>query len=278
MKKYKNIAVAAGLAIVLTTCITVKPIRAAVADAVSIFRAKDIKSVNISIDDIKKLETALSEGKTDIDIDKIGKVNFQGGEQNAVTIDEARNLLPFAISTPKNLSDQFTESIFINEPSKIDFTLNVENVNGILKAFGNGNVFPKTLDGKTFSLNMAGVLNATYEDVTNNKYITVTESTVPEIIVPSEANVDEIFNALSELSVLPPEMQTQLKSMKDWKSTLYVPNVNNQFEELNINGAKAVASFNDGYSSILILKDNVIIAINGNLTKSEIIEFANSMR
>ncbi|MBI6874510.1 anti-sigma factor family protein [Clostridium aciditolerans] len=282
MKRYKKIATAACAALVLTTCVTVEPIRASVINAVSIFRAKDIKSVNISLDDVKKLEKALEDHKTDINIDKIGKVNFQGGEEKTVTMEEAKKTLPFTISVPKNIPEKNTESIVINAPSKIDFTLNVENVNQLLKSLGGKKVFPKDLDGKTFSLNMAGTLNIRYKDAANDKYINITESKVPEIIAPAEANVDEIFNALSELSVLPPEMQKQLKSMKDWKSTLYVPNVGNQLEELNIDGMKAVGSFenNNGNksSSILILNDGVLVNINGNVDKNEMLEIAKSMR
>ncbi|WML32858.1 DUF4367 domain-containing protein [Clostridium sp. OS1-26] len=278
MKKYKKIAAAACAAIVLTTCVTVKPIRAAVINGVSIFRAKDIKSVNISLDDVKKLEKALSEHKTDINIEKIGKVNYQGGEQKEVTIDEAKKELPFAIVVPKSTSDNHMENIILEKPSKLDFTLNVENVNQALKSLGGKKVFPKELDGKTFSVNMPGMLTIRYKDAANKKGISVTESKVPEIIAPAEANVDEIFNALSELSVLPPEMQKQLKSIKDWKSTLYIPNVGSHSEEINIDGMKGVGCFEKNYSSILVLKDDVLFSINGNVTKNEAIEIVKSMR
>lgn len=282
MKKYKKIAAAACAVFVLTTCVTVQPIKAAVINAVSIFRANDMKSVNISLDDVKELEKALDEHKSNIDIDKVGKVNFEGGEEKTVTMEEAKKELPFTISVPKNIPEKNTESIAINKPSKIDFTLNVENINQLLKSLGEKNVFPKDLDGKTFSLKMDGTLNINYKDAANNKRISVTESKVPEILAPSDANVDEIFNALSELSVLPPDIQKQLKSMKDWKNTLYVPNVDNELEELNIDGMKAVGHFENNsenkYSYILILKDGVLVDISGNITKNEMLEIAKSMR
>lgn len=278
MKKYKNIAVAACAVIVLTTCVAVKPIRAAVADAVSIFRAKDIKSVNISLEDIQKLEKALQEHKSDINIENLGKVNFQGGEQQTTTLAEVKKALPFTVVLPKNMPEKNVERIVIDKPSKIDFTLNVNNVNQILNSLGGKNIFPKELDKKTFSLKMAGTLNIDYKDASNNKYVSITESKVPEIIAPSEANVDKIFNALSELSVLPPEMQKQLKSMKDWKNTLYIPNVGNQLEEMNIDGMKAIGCFENNTSSVVILKDEVLACISGNVSKDEIVEIVKSMR
>lgn len=278
MKKYKNIAVAACAALVITTCVTVKPIRAAVIDMVSIFRAKDIKSVDISLDDINKLEKALEERNADINLDKIGKVKCQGGEEKTITIEEAKKALPFTVLVPKNISEKNTESIIMNTPAKVDFTLNVKNVNELLKSLGGKQVFPNDLDGKTFSLNMAGTLNIRYKDASNNKDISVTETKVPEILAPAGANVDEIFNALSELSVLPPQMQKQLKSMKDWKSTLYVPNVENKVEEMTIDGMKAVGYFENNYSSVVLLKDDTLICVNGDVNKNEIIEIVKSMR
>jgi len=279
MKKYKNIAIAACAAIVLTTCFSVTPIRAAVLDAVSIFRAKDIKSVNISLEDIEKLQKGLENHLADINLDKIGKVNFQGGEQqNVLSMDEAKKAMPFIVLTPKNISEKNVERIFIDKPAKIDFTLNVDNVNQILKSLGGKKVFPKELDGKTFSLNLAGTINIDYKDAANNKNINIMETKAPELLAPAEANVDEIFNALSELSVLPPQMQKQLKSMKDWKNTLYIPNVGNQLEEMNIDGMKAIGCFEGNTSSILVLKDDLIVGINGNVNKNEIIEIVKSLR
>lgn len=278
MKKYKNIAVAACAALVITTCVTVKPIRAAVIDVVSIFRAKDIKSVDISLDDINQLGKALEERKTDINLDKIGKVKFQGGEEKTVTMEEAKKALPFTVLVPKNISGKTTESIFITKPAKVDFTLNVENINELLKSLGGKKVFPEDLDGETFSLNMSGTLNINYKDASNNKYISITQTQTPEILAPAGANVDEIFNALSELSILPPQMQKQLKSMKDWKSTLYVPNVENNIEEMTIDGMKAVGYFENNYSSVVLIKDDTLICVNGDVNKNEILEIIKSMR
>lgn len=278
MKKYKKIAAAACAAIIVTTCVTVKPIRAAVVDAVSIFRAKDIKSVKFSVDDIQKLEKGLENHLSDIDLDKIGKVKFEGGQQKTVTMEEAKKRLPFKVYVPQNMQEKNADNITLDEPSKIDFTLNVENVNQILNSLGGKNIFPKELDGKTFSLNMPGMLNVSYKDAANSKHFYITESKVPEINAPAEANVDEIFNALTELSVLPPEMQKQLKSMKDWKSTLYIPNVENNLEEMTIDGMKAIGNFEKDNSSILVLKDGVLISVSGNVSKNEIIEIVKSMR
>lgn len=200
-------------------------------------------------------------------------------------MDEAKKVLPFAITLPQDMSSRSIKSIYVDKPSKMDFTLNVENINKLLKSLGGKKLFPKDLDGKTFSLNMSGTLSVMYEDPENGRRIAVSETKVPEIVAPDGADVDEIFNALSDLSVLPQDMQNQLKSMKDWKSTLYIPNVGGKAEEMNINGMKAIGCFDTResdkekkHSSILILKDNVLISIDGNVDKNKLLETAKSMR
>lgn len=285
MKRYKKVTAAACVALAITTCVSVQPIRAAVINAASIFRATDIKSVNISLEDVKKLKSELEKNKSDINIDKIGKVKYQGGEQKSVTIDEAQKTLPFTILYPKNMPSKSIKNISINKPSKCDFTLNIENINELLKSLGGKKLFPKNLDGKTFSLNTGGTLNFFYEDYRNGNRIAISESKLPEIIAPDNTSVDEIFNAISDLSILPYDMQKQLKSMKDWKSTLYVPNVGNKAEEITINGTKAIGYFDTSnndkeskHSSILMLKDDILISVDGNADKNELIEIAKSMR
>lgn len=282
MKSYKKIISATCAVVVLTTCIAVKPIRAAISNAVSIFRAEDIKGINVSIDDMKKLQEGLQSQNANIDIDKIGNVKHEGGELKTVTIDEAKELVPFKITFPNNLEKKNIENVSITTPSKIDFTMNIDNVNEIMTSLGGKKLFPKNLDGKTFSINFKGTANIDYLDKINNKNIYITQSISPEIIAPSETNVDEIFNAISDLSILPIELQNQLKSIKDWKNILYIPNFNNELEELSVDGIKVFGYFNENeggaYSNIIYLKDGVITSISANMNKNEIIELVKSMR
>ena len=64
-KKYLLTACALGL---IVTGLTLEPVRAAVGDAVSIFRAESIKSVDISLGDLKQLEEAISTRQGEINI------------------------------------------------------------------------------------------------------------------------------------------------------------------------------------------------------------------
>lgn len=280
MNRYKKTIVAASLGVVITSCVAVQPIRAAISNAVSIFRASDIKGINVTLEDIQKLEKEIESKNMDINIDKIGKVKQEGGENKKVTIEEAKKEIPFNLYMPKSIEKRAPENVNLVRSSKIDFTLNIENINSLMKSLGAKKVFPVALDQKTFTLNLPDTISMDYSD--EKSYITITEGKVPEITGPSEENINEVVDALSELPILPSNIQKQLKGIKDWKNTLYVPNFEGSLEELEINGVKAFGHFeNNGEyksSGILFLKDGVLVGINGNVDRNEIIEIAKSMR
>lgn len=280
MKRYKKTIIAASLGVVITSCVAVQPIRAAISNAVSIFRASDIKGINITLDDVKKLQKELESKTMDINIDSIGKVKQEGGEYKKVTLEDAKKEIPFNLYMPKNMEKRTPENVNLVRATKIDFTLNVENINSLMKSLGGKKVFPVALDQKTFTLNLPDTLSMDYSD--EKSYITITESKVPEITGPSEENIKDVVDALSELPILPANIQKQLKGIKDWKNTLYIPNFEGSLEELDINGVKAFGHFeNNGEyknSRILFLKDGVLVGINGNIDRNEIIEIAKSMR
>lgn len=280
MNRYKKTIIAASLGVVITSCVAVQPIRAAISNAVSIFRASDIKGINVTLEDIQKLEKEIEAKKMDINIDKIGKVKQEGGEQKKVTVEEAKKELPFNLYMPKNMEKRIPQNVNLVGETKIDFTLNVENINSLIKSLGGKKEFPVALNQKNFAVNLPATVSMEYSD--EKTYITITESKVPEITGPSEEEINEVADALSELPILPANIQKQLKGIKDWKNTLYIPNFEGSLEELDINGVKAFGHFeNNGEyknSGILFLKDGVLVGINGNVDRNEIIEIAKSMR
>lgn len=278
IKPYKKAIIAACAALLITTCIKVQPIQAAISNAVSIFRVQNIKSVNISLDDIKKLETALQSKKTDIQIDNIGKVNYTGGNYRLATLEEAKNKLSFNSLIPQNTQGAVLEKIGIDDASKIDFTINVANVNQVLQSLGGKTLLPKNLDGKTFTLDFSDKLDLFYKTKDSNKQFNIFQCKSPEVNAPSDVNVTEILNCISDLSILPNDLQTQLKSIKDLKNTLYVPNIGNKMEEVNIDGLKVMLYSDNNNTSAVFIKNEVLFDISGSINKDETIQIIKSMR
>lgn len=278
IKPYKKFAIAACAALAITTCVKVQPIQAAISNAVSIFRVQNIKSVNVSLNDMKKLQEGLQSRKSDIQIENLGNVKYSGGKNKVLTLDEAKKELSFTAAIPQNTQGLALHQVNIDEASKIDFTVNVQNVNQILQSLGGKTLLPKKLDGKTFTFDFSSRLGLYYKDTENKKNLFISQWKSPEITAPNDVNVDEIVNCISDLSILPSDLQKQIKSMKDIKNTLYVPNIDNKMEEINVDGVKVMLYADGNYTSAIFVKNGVLFDLNGDIDKNSVIQIIKSLR
>lgn len=281
MTKYKKFVAAACVALALTACITVQPVRSAIAGTLSIFRVENVKGINISLQDLRDIQTKIEMKESEINMDNLGKVKLDGGKKRSASVEEAESIPDFTVALPASLADT-KPNVDIIEPATVSFTLAVDNVNSVLKSFGSTKLLPKSVDGKAFSANFSSQVYMNYK--MNDRQIAVTQLKTPEIIVPDGVNVDEIYSSLVELPILPNNLQTQLKSIKDWKNTLYIPVVESEMEEVDINGAKGYVSSdtnpesNSIRSRVIWYNKGVIYTVSGNISKDEILTIAKSMR
>ncbi|MDP4091548.1 MAG: DUF4367 domain-containing protein, partial [Bacillota bacterium] len=155
------------------------------------------------------------------------------------------------------------------------------------KSLGAKELLPRSLDGKTFTINLPRQLNLQY--IINGSSCSILETKSPEILAPEDVNIDEIYNSLVNLPVIPQDLQSRLKSIKDWKNTMYIPFVQSSMEEVDINGTKGYASDinslngkaqdpNNPQSAVIWYKDGVFYGIQGQGCKEDIISLARAMR
>lgn len=280
MIKYRKIAAVACACAVIAFGLTLQPVRAAIADALMIFRAESVKGINITLEDIEKIQQSIESKQPEIDMDKLGKIKMQGGETKVISPEDIDNL-DLKVKLPLALADTRPQ-IRVNEPTSVDFTLNVENVNQTLKTFGAKSLLPKSIDQKSFNISFSSMVNIEYN--IGDKFYNIMQTKSPEIKVPSDVNIDEIYNAVVDLPILPGNLQKQLKSIKDWKNTLYIPVFESNMKEVDINGSKGyiVSEQNNQrkfeHSSLIWLRDSVIYTMDANVGEEEILEIAKSMR
>lgn len=286
MYKYKPAAAAIISAALIVTCVAVQPVRAAVSNALSIFRVDNVKSVNISLDEIRQIEDEIQNHKSEINMDKLGKVTTTGGQKEFLTLEKSKTITDFK---PLFLPEEYNINLSINsiDPTSINFNLNVDNVNDVLKSLGAKKLLPQSLNGKTFTVNIPRELNLQY--IINGRSYNIIETKTPEILAPEDVNTDEIYNSLVDLPIIPADLQRQLKSIKDWKSTMYIPFVKSSMEEVNINGNKGYATDINSLNSkakssdthneaVLWYKDGVFYGIQGPGSKDDLIKLAEAMR
>ena len=235
-KKYKRYAVAVSLILVLTVVFAVQPVRAAVYDVLSIFRADNVKGISISMKDIREISEKIDSKNPEIDIEKFGKIKTAGGKQINISIDELASEKGINII---NDSNSFTadQSAYYVSDFKMDFQLNIPNINKFMESYGAKTLLPKSLDGKTFSVHVPEQIYVTYNK--DGVKFSFLQYKKPEIVAPSEKDVEKVRLALLDLPFLPNDLVEKLEAIKDWKSTLYIPAVGMDVKEINLNGKKA---------------------------------------
>ncbi len=279
--KYKKIAAIAAAVAFVTSYATIQPVRAAVSDVLSIFRAESLTGINFTVNDIDSIQKQLQSKTPEIDLKNMGKISVKGGEQKQVSLAEASALQDFKIQLPSSLKDSKPE-ISITNPMSVAFNMNAEKVNSVMKSFGAVKLLPENITGKTFELSTPLLVTASYS--VNGKTYDILQTRAPQIVIPDGVNADEIYDAMVGLPILPDSIQKQFKAIKDWKKTLFIPVVENKTEEVDINGIKGYLypqiGYNKGSSqSAIIWSDGGIIrGITGTLSGDELLNLARSMR
>jgi hypothetical protein len=272
MKAYKKVLIAACTLGVLVTGMTIEPVRATVGDVVSIFRANDIKTVDISLGDLKQIEDAIASKKGEINIDNLAEIKQTGGEFKEISAEAAKTAVNFPLAPIEGLKDKTPTSVNMMTPQQVEFKLNIDNVNELMTMLGAKQLFDQALDGKNFSLLMPATVTMDYKLDDKNGYVSYSQSKLPEIIAPDGTNMQKLVSAISSLGILPSELQSKLKSMTDLDKTLYLPNVNGTMKPININGLDIYASFeneNDYKRGTAIwLEDGILKNISGSFDQA----------
>lgn len=273
--KYKKAFTAACIAAVLTICVTVQPVRAFIAEALNIFRVENVKSFQISYADMEEIRRKLEEKQGDIELENFGKIMVEGFSEQRMTIDEAKAMEDPAILLPPDANDDNLELAF-TQPGMITFTMDVKNVNEALKSFGSVRLLPDSLDGKTFTAYFTAQAKYMYHQ--EGSFFSVEQMKSPELAVPSGVDVDEMYECLAELPVLPKDIRRQLQSVKDWKNTIYLP-VTSEPQEVDVNGSKGfIAERKNGGWTLVWHDEGNLFCVSSNAGKEEIIDFAGSLR
>lgn len=275
----RQIALAACITLFFMTSLIASPIRATISDFLSIFRVENVKKINLSLEELRKIQHQIRDQVGEIDLKDLGKIKIDGGQESWITKKEAANLtdLPILFLADPTLAEP---RIKTSEPTTIEFILEIPKINQILKSFGGDKPLPKELDGKSFMVKTPRIVEMEYLVAGNSLKIMQTKP--PEIIVPSEISVEEVYHPLIELPILPDNLQKQLSSIKDWRYTIYVPMINSESQEVNINGSKgyagSVKKSTETLNVVLWYFSETFYYLEGNFELDHLIELAKNMR
>lgn len=275
MKKYQKYIASVAVVGLIVTGMSIEPVRASVSDVVSIFRAEQMKTMDISLASLQEVERALSEKDGKINIENLAQINQVGGDsKNFTSLEAAEAEMGFGVTPLTGLDGRYQlNDISGITKQSIDFTLEIDAVNELMKTLGAEKLFDTSLDGKTFSVHMSPSVSVGYEDSANHKYVNYSMTKMPQVVAPAGTDINELVSCIASLGILPREIQNQLKNMTDMGETLYIPNVNGTVKTFEMNGKKVFGSFSENesyqYGYITWLENGIIHVISGDINQAD---------
>ncbi|AGB18021.1 DUF2275 domain-containing protein [Thermoanaerobacterium thermosaccharolyticum] len=290
-KKYKKyIAAAAAIAVIIAS-VALPPVQKAEAEILSLFRLNNFKAVTITPDDLQDIKNKFYQaGNKEIDLKQYGDIKVIGDDNpyNEFSLDNINELKTYVGYNFKMPQD--VKHINVRKNQSIEFKLNIENINSLIKTLGGDKLLPVSLNGKTFKINLNNIVDL-YSNDDKDKYKSYNLEIMktPEIIVPDGINIDQVRDAVINMPFLPDDIKNQIASIKDWKNTLPMPVSNkDNVKDVTINGNKGIAittvssPSNDPkkytYTELAWNENGITYIMNSNMSPDELIKIAESMR
>ncbi|AST57784.1 anti-sigma factor [Thermoanaerobacterium thermosaccharolyticum] len=299
-KKYKKYIAAAAAVAVITASIALPPIQKVEAEILSLFRLNNFKTVTITPDDIQNIKNKFYQtGNKDIDLKQYGDIKVIGDygsskEFSKNNLDKIKSYVGYNFKIPQDVdSFKIRDSIYVEKGQSIEFKLNVDNINNLIKTFGGNKLLPENLNEKTFKIilgNSVHISSTDRNESDSSKNISygLDIMKAPEIIVPDGIDIEKVRDAVINMPFIPDDVRKQIASIKDWKSTIPLPVTDAEtIKDVTINGNKGivisrkfdVSSNLEVYSNLALNDNGVIYLFSGsNISPDELIKIAESMR
>ncbi|MDI3310362.1 MAG: DUF2275 domain-containing protein [Thermoanaerobacterium sp.] len=270
------------------------------AEILSLFRLNNFKAVTITPDDLQDIKSKFYQaGNKEIDLKQYGdiKVSRDYGlpkEFNKNDLNEIKSYVGYNFKIPQDVDGyKMSDSVYVQKGRTIEFKLNVDKINNLIKTFGGNKLLPENLNEKTFKIilgNSVHISSTDKNESDSSKNISygLDIMKTPEIIVPDGVDIEKVRDAVINMPFIPDDIRKQIASIKDWKSTIPFPVSDaDAIKDVTINGSKGivlsrkfdVSSSLEVYSNLALNDNGVIYLFSGNnMSPDELIKIAESMR
>jgi hypothetical protein len=186
----------------------------AMAAFASLFQVKSIGTVGVTPEQLALLTRTVTEGGK-VTLAHYGSIKVAGPLQQTDVPLSALPQYGMANLWPASLGAVGTASV----QTGLDVTLklNVPNINQLITSQGGRYLFPMSLNQVPFTLSVPAAA------IIQNGAWTLEEVPRPTVAVPGTVPVHKVARALENLPFLPPQLQTAVAQMANWKNTLIVP-------------------------------------------------------
>ncbi|MFZ5647676.1 MAG: zf-HC2 domain-containing protein [Bacillota bacterium] len=257
----KKVATAAA-AVALVGLLAFSPVSGMASDFLTIFRVEKVKVISITPEEMAQMDKLMREGAGGVNIKNFGKIEVRGKqEEKPVTVEEAGKSIDFDLKIPAVAGYSKPELKKLSGFS-VTLTLDVNNVNSVLKSLGSGERLPDELNGKEFTLEVPPAIIADYSGAAGK--IVLSQSRGPSVRTSAGVDVKAIRQALLSIPALPESLRRQLAAVDDWQHTAMIPLKSGQYTEVTVNGAGGVFIRGDGgqnSAGVLVWQKNGVIYV-----------------
>ena len=252
-KSSKRWITAAAAAAVVCVSLTVPEVRAGASNLLSIFRVKDVQLVQLTDSDLHEIEGWISKTEEgEKSIKGIGKIGIKdNGSKKDAHFQSEQQAREAGYAVPKMPNGYRVTSVDANPSFIMQFELDTEKANKLLKQLQSNTQFESALNGKQFSITVPESVRTQIEAESNVFSYNVIDA--PKISVPEGVDVAKLQKTVLELPIIPGNVKTQLAGIQDWTHTLPIPYVakDAKVSETKVQGVKAVL-YNTDYENVLI--------------------------
>ncbi|WP_026593773.1 anti-sigma factor family protein [Bacillus sp. UNC437CL72CviS29] len=256
-KSSKRWITAAAAAAVVCVSLTVPEVRAGANNLLSIFRVKDVQFVQLTDSDLREIEGWISnmeEGEKSIK--GIGKIGIKdNGSKKDAHFQSEQQAREAGYAVPKVPNGYRVTNVDVNSSFIMQFELDTEKANKLLKQLQSNTEFESALNGKQFSITVPESVRTQIEVEGNRTSRAFSYNVIdaPKISVPEGVNVTKLQKTVLELPIIPGNVKTQLAGIQDWTHTLPIPYVAKgaKVSETKVQGVKAVL-YSAEYENVLI--------------------------
>ncbi|ADD03297.1 Putative zinc-finger [Thermoanaerobacter thermohydrosulfuricus] len=250
--KYKKAIAALVVVAFVVSSMLFPPLKNAEAKILNLLRLNKMQIITITPDDITQIQNEFyNRNIKNIDLKEYGEIlrsgSYEGYEVSINEIDKLKSDVDYKFKLPTDENFEINH-IYVSKGDGLEFKLNVDKINELIKTFGGTHLFPKELNNKPITINVGTSINIDIKEKKDNndtenikKSIYLTINKTPEIVVPEGANIDKVIDALANLPFLPDNLKKQIASVTDWKETLPIPmDESTNVKEINIRGNTAI--------------------------------------
>lgn len=186
----------------------------AMAAIASLFQVNKVGTVAVSPTQLAKLSRIVTQGGK-VTLSHYGTITVAGPLRTThVPISQLphygmTSLWPSAWGTAPTASVQTGLSVRLK--------LNVPNINALISSQDGRYLFPQTLNQEPFTFSVPAAATM------HHGQWTLEEAPRPSVAVPGRMPVAQVAKALENLPFLPPQLQSAVAQMANWKNTLIVP-------------------------------------------------------